>query len=82
MTVVSIKGEPIPEPGKPVPELVEHLEKLLERARSGEVTGVAYAVLYRDDLTSFCPVGRIRRSLLGALTMLQYALCKEDYDAT
>ena len=81
MTIVSMKGEPIPDPGKPVPELVEHLEKMLEQARSGEVTGITYAVLYQGDITSFCSVGRMRRSLLGSLAMLQYALCKEDYDA-
>ncbi len=45
--VVRIDGsEVLALPGKPAPELVEHLEKLLRMARDGEICGFVGALVY------------------------------------
>ncbi len=46
MTVVAFKG--MTAPGEPVPEIVEMLEELLERAKAGDVRALAYATVESD----------------------------------
>ena len=46
MTVVAFKG--MTAPGEPVPEVVEMLEELLERAKAGDVRALAYATVDGD----------------------------------
>lgn len=78
--VVSIReGVSIaPSGGEPNPTVVEHLSGLLEKARSGEITGIAYATLHPGDVSFYSTSGRTTRGLLGALTLLQYDMCKAD----
>jgi hypothetical protein len=80
--VVSISGDRVPQAGEPNPRLVESLEDLLERARSGEVQGVAYAALDRDNLAHWCCGGLVGcYSVLGALTCLTNRVrqvCEDD----
>jgi hypothetical protein len=40
--VVSICGEPVIPPGEPNPRIIEELERLLARAKSGDVIGIAF----------------------------------------
>jgi hypothetical protein len=80
-SVVSLfKGTPIVSPGTPNPELISDLEKLLEKAKSGEITSIAYAALYSDDLTSYHWVGKMTRSMIGSLELIKYALCRGDWE--
>lgn len=47
-------------------------------ARAGEVVGIAYATLHPGDLSIYDTRGRTTRGLLGALTLLQFDMCKAD----
>lgn len=58
------------------PEVIEKLEQLLEQAKAGEVTGLAYAALHPGDLTSWSFAGRTTRGLLGATMLCQGDLVK------
>jgi len=60
-------GEPIV-----VPSLIEKIERLLERAKAGDVIGIAVACAYKDGCSS-CDVEGIVNgfSTLGAVTALQ-----------
>lgn len=71
---------PAPPDGEVSPETVKVLEELLEKARSGEVSGIAYAVSHSGDTTSFHCVGYGGRALLGAVTLLQHNICKRDLE--
>lgn len=55
-------------------ELVEDIEALLEKVRSGEVVGVVYAELYHDGLAGngFC--GKASNALIGALERAKYRI--------
>lgn len=62
------------------PAVVTELEGLLDMARAGEIVGIAYATQHPADLTSFHYVGRITRSAIGALVLLQHRMCKADLE--
>lgn len=81
MSVVPLRPglEPVPCAGAINPDLVTHLEELLERAKAGEMTGIAYATLHPGDLSLYGSRGRTTRGLLGALTLLQYDMCRSDH---
>lgn len=64
--------------GEADPTVVECLSELLEKARAGEVTGIAYATLHPGDVSFYHNSGRATRGLLGALMLLQYEMCKAD----
>lgn len=81
MSVVSLKGDPVVAPGTPNPDLIVHLEEMLEKARSGEISSIAYVVLYRDELTSYHWIGRMTRAVLGSLELVKYGLCRDDWEA-
>jgi hypothetical protein len=57
------------------PDTVAFLEALLEKARSGEIIGVAASILH-DDFTASCAVvgGVGSYSMLGALEMARQDL--------
>lgn len=60
-------GEPILEDGKN-PECVEYLEQMLEKARSGEIVGVAIAMQYADGASSSGRAGFLfNQRVIGAL---------------
>jgi hypothetical protein len=64
--------------GEPDPAVVERLLDLLEKARAGEITGIAYATLHPGDVSTYDNAGRATRGLLGALLLLQFEMCKAD----
>jgi hypothetical protein len=77
--IVSIRsGEPIIQKGEPDPEVVERLEKLLEAAKSGQLSGIVTIALYSDDCTNYWVSGRRTRGLLGAVTMAAHGMMDED----
>jgi hypothetical protein len=54
--------------GKPVPEVIDMLEDMLAKARSGEITGVAAGVMYSDDSPGTYEAGFILSySLIGMI---------------
>lgn len=66
--IVNLRGEVPASAGEPQPDLIEALEDLLERARSGEVQGVSMAYIYRDMAVSHGAYGQTNAvALLGAL---------------
>lgn len=81
--VVSLHGDPIPDPGLgdlPNIEVIERIQLLLERAKRGEITGIAYATaganaLYttgflwkkRDATTIGCGVGILQLRVMQDL---------------
>ena len=77
MAVVSLRGGIVPQEGVPNASVIEALEEALERARSGEIQGVAIAQLHADRLASYAIAGIIGGySLLGALEMLKSVIVR------
>lgn len=78
--IVSIRsGEPIIQKGEPHPDVIERLEKLLEAAKSGELSGVVCITLFKDDCTNYHIAGRRTRGQLGTIYMAAFALMDEDH---
>lgn len=60
---------------KPNPNCIAELEKLLERAKAGEITGIACAALHHDNLPSYTIRGMVGPySLLGDVDMMRTEL--------
>jgi len=53
---------------------VEALERLLEKAKSGEIIGVAAAFVYGDFSASFMSGGVMNNALIGSITRLNAAM--------
>lgn len=79
-TVVGLRNAMVPSEPKSDPEVVEALEKLLEQARAGEITGFAFCLLHVGDLTSWDTEGRQTRGLLGALEMMKYDMIRASLE--
>lgn len=76
--VVGMGGDPIPS-GDPNPDLVSHLEDILEMARSGEIGGCATIMLHSDRTASYRFGGLVGGwSMLGALQIVQSHLVAID----
>lgn len=76
--VVSLFGEAVPQDRTVREGVVEALERALEQARSGEVQGIALALLHADGLGSYALCGCVGAySLLGAATAVRDALSDE-----
>lgn len=60
-------------PKKPHPNIIEHLEYLLEQAKAGELLGIAYLLQWKGDLVSSGWVlsSMSPRRLVGELSYLQ-----------
>jgi hypothetical protein len=82
VTIVPIRPglEPPSEIRGPNPDAVALLERMLKEAQAGEIQGLAYASLHPGDLTTYGSGGRTTRGILGALTMLQFYMCKTDLE--
>lgn len=79
--VVSLKGTEIVAPGTPNPDVITELEKLVEMAKAGEIEGIAYAVLFHDDLTTYNRKGRLTRGVIGCLELMKTAICIDDLES-
>lgn len=59
--------QPVYHEGHPNPSVIENCEKLLERAKSGEIVGLAWAALSIDLTTGEGWSGDTSRGIVGAL---------------
>lgn len=78
MKVISIRGEEILLPGVPNDKLITDIQELLEKAKSGEISGLAWASLHRDDATSYGWNGKLTRGVIGALELVKYELMEAN----
>lgn len=80
--IVPIHAGLAPEPpaGTVNADVVKQLEELLDKARSGDITGLAFVSLHSGDTTVHYRVGRMTRGVIGALTLLQYAMARSDFE--
>lgn len=66
---------PARKPGEPVQSVIEDIENLLERARSGEITGIAYAAStdVEDDIITMISNsdGKAYQLLAGLAILMQ-----------
>lgn len=70
--VVPLRGDAVIHPGMEVnPNVVTCLEDLLQRARSGEICGVAVAYQFTDKSTNITTGGEGTRSMVGAIEALK-----------
>jgi hypothetical protein len=74
--VVGLRGVEIAD-GSPVAGVVERLEWLLERARGGEIIGVAAAFQYRDAASGAVHAGFHSYGMIGRLEVLQQKIARE-----
>ena len=81
--VVGLRGTPIPGAREPMQDVVETLEKYLEKARDGQIRGVAFVFYSADDgVTTGWSVGDSDNRLLlsGAATLLHRIAKSLDED--
>lgn len=83
--VVALSGQVPTEAGQPYPQLVEMLEELLDKAKSGEIQGACVAYMFRDGSSVFETSTRdTTYSLVGALATgkagLMEAILAADYE--
>lgn len=65
-------GQPLPPPGEPHEGTVALLKDMLERAESGEITGVAMAVMYKDGATQFAYDGLVNSpAVVGKIEIMK-----------
>lgn len=68
VTSINKNGDIIAPTNQPNPFLIKFLEDQLERARAGEIIGIAGAILDKDKLGEFFTAGRVGGfSMIGAL---------------
>ena len=82
MSVVPINSRAIIATAEPNEAVVKELERLLEMAKSGEVLGIAIATVHPGDLTCWRRCGHQTRGLIGVIELMQYDMCKCDFETT
>jgi hypothetical protein len=69
--IYNLDGEPViaaeVTPGEPNPHVVSALEALLERARSGDMQGIAAVYLHTDGATGGVMAGLRNYALIGRM---------------
>ena len=76
--VIALHGGPVASDRAAHPDVVAHLEDLLERARSGEVIGVATVYMYRDSSIGYTACGStIKSMMIGGLMALSTAYAND-----
>jgi hypothetical protein len=50
--VISLSGQKVNPPGQPVPEVIDFLERILARAKSGDIRAVAVAYVRGNGMTA------------------------------
>jgi hypothetical protein len=77
--VVTLRGGRRLENGEPNESCVRELERLLDAARSGEITGVAGAYKHQNGIVSFSFAGAIGGfAMIGGLEGLKHELLERS----
>lgn len=78
-TIVDMNGEPVSPPGigEPVEGVVKAMERLLEKAKAGELCGFIMVYLHSDWATGGVMAGHMNYSLIGRLEELKIAAIEE-----
>lgn len=62
-------------------QIVKHLEQVLDLATSGDVAGIAIAVVETNGQQSTCMIGYDQQTaMIAAVTVLQYRVIKSALD--
>ena len=74
--VISLHGGLIPSPGDPNYEIVEYLETALERAKAGEITGIAAVEIDGRNNCEYAVIGPALASysMIGAVQVMGHAM--------
>ena len=75
--VVSLSGEEVIPPGKPIESVVALAEEMLEKARAGEVQGLFLAANHGDGTYSHRMAGKANGGTVGYIERLKYCVCRE-----
>lgn len=79
--IVQLNGEAHPSKDEPNQSVITHLEKALERAKSGEVHGVVLIETYHDFATSYLTAGYVTGySTIGATQVALNNIMNCDID--
>lgn len=77
--VVQLNGESHPSKDEPNQSVITHLEKALERAKSGETHGVVLVEVYHDFATSYLTAGYVTGySAIGATQVALNSIIQAD----
>ncbi len=71
------KGDAVPVPGQPNPDVVEALEAMLEQARSGEIHGLRMIVLHTNGTASGVARGLLNYSMVGMVHSMSVDMVAE-----
>lgn len=74
---VLLRGNEIQPPGEPRPRVIALCEKLLERARSGDLMALSVVLYHADDTHSHQHEGQCTYATIGALEMLKHRLAAD-----
>lgn len=75
--VVRINGCPVHHPGHPDENVINRLEELLEMAKAGEITGIAYAIRFFDQACGDSYIGELDTKTVGALFKIMSRLSRD-----
>lgn len=79
--VVGLRGQPVVAAAEQQPLVIEQLEKVLERARSGDIQGVQIFTLHSDGLAGHWQAGLIQYSMIGMMFAAFQSIAHEHYEA-
>ena len=75
--IVSLQGLELPTAEEPSVEVIEELEAWLQRAKDGQIKGIAIVPLWHDGATGARQVGFASRHMVGSLFALMQRITKE-----
>jgi hypothetical protein len=79
--VVGIRGNPVVGAAERQPLVIEQLETVLERARSGDVQGVQIFTLHSDGLAGHWQGGLVQYSMIGMMFAAFQSIARDHYDS-
>jgi hypothetical protein len=75
--VVGLRGQPIIDRREPVKAVIDIAEDIAERARNGEIKGIAVAYIYSDEGTGCQLGGEVSYGTMGRLDSLKVDILNE-----
>ena len=75
--VVGIRGDVVPFEYTPDPNVIAHLEWMLEAAKSGQLTGIAAVYQWEDKTAGYRRAGLISYRMIGILESMKTHMIKD-----